>query len=479
MSRPLWNHQVHGIRVAEITPDLGLLYEMGTGKTRTMIEILRRRYAAKGRLMRTLILAPAKVCPNWKDEFKLYSKVNPSDILVLTQAGKRRALDFVGKVGETLNGNAIIVTNYQSMDMKEFHALLYKWQPEILVCDESQNLKNPTSKRAKALVPIADRTTNNYILTGTPILNSAMDIYMQFRVLDRGATFGSNFFAFRGRYFEDEHAGMRNKHNYFPKWTPRPDADAELQAKVKSKSLRVLKKDCLDLPPLVRQVVYADISPEQRRAYMEMYQDYVTVVENKKGEPRTVVAQLAIVKALRLQQLITGFVKDEQGDIHRLPCPRIQVLSELLEELTPGNKVIVWATFAENYAMIQELCTTLGVAYTEIHGGITNAQADRNLREFRTDPNIRVMIANQGAGGVGVNMVEASYAIYYSKNFKLGDDLQSEARNYRGGSEMHAKVTRIDIVAKGSIDEVITEALAKKQDIGDRILGWKEELCLK
>jgi SNF2 family DNA or RNA helicase len=72
--------------------------------------------------------------------------------------------------------------------------------------------------------------------------------------------------------------------------------------------------------------------------------------------------------------------------------------------------------------------------------------------------------------------VEASYAIYYSKGFKLEHDLQSEARNHRGGSEMHDKVTRIDIVAKGTIDELITESLEKKQNIAERILSWKDRL---
>ena len=98
------------------------------------------------------------------------------------------------------------------------------------------------------------------------------------------------------------------------------------------------------------------------------------------------------------------------------------------------------------------------------------------MNDFRTNSDVRVMVANQAAAGVGINLVEASYSIYYSKNFSLEHDLQSEARNHRGGSEMHDKVTRIDIVAKGTIDELITEALMNKQNIGEQILGWKEQL---
>ena len=456
-------------------PDLGLLMDMGTGKTRTMIEIMRRRYAHNGRLMRTLVLAPIKVVPNWKSEFKQFSKINPHDIVELTGSGKKRVRDFIDKVGEDLTGRAIFVTNYQAMEMDDLYKLILQWRPEVLVCDESQRLKNPQSVRAKKLVQISDHTCNNYILTGTPILNSAMDIFMQFRILDRGATFGKNFFSFRGKYFEDENAGMRNKLNYFPKWGPRKDADNELQARIRTKSLRVLKSECLDLPPMVRQMVYAEMAPSQARAYKEMYNEFITFIESKAGEPRAVVAQLAITKALRLQQIVTGFVKDDKGETHRLePCPRVSVLEELLEDLCPQHKVIVWASFKENYKQIAEVCARLKLGYRELHGGIKEKLSQTNMEEFRKDPGVSVLIANQAAGGVGVNLVEASYAIYFSKSFRLEDDLQSEARNYRGGSEMHEKVTRIDIVSKGTIDELINEALANKQQISDKILGWKE-----
>ena len=94
------------------------------------------------------------------------------------------------------------------------------------------------------------------------------------------------------------------------------------------------------------------------------------------------------------------------------------------------------------------------------------------MDRFRKDDSCRVMIANQGAGGAGINLVEASYSIYYSKGFSLEHDLQSEARNHRGGSEIHDKITRIDLVCPNTIDESINEALSNKQHVADRILIW-------
>lgn len=212
--------------------------------------------------------------------------------------------------------------------------------------------------------------------------------------------------------------------------------------------------------------------------YREMYNDFITFVESKKGENRAVVAQLAVAKAMKLQQIVTGFVKDENGETHRIKdVPRLKVLQEQLEDILTDtdHKVIIWSHFKENQKMIAELLTEMKYGYREIHGDIPHADREDNMKAFRTDPEVRVMVANQAAGGVGINLVEASYSIYYGKGFKLEDDLQSEARNYRGGSEMHSKVTRIDIVAAGTIDEHVNEVLAAKQNISETILSWRQD----
>lgn len=472
MSRPLWNHQVHGIRVAEVVPDLGLFFEQGTGKSRTTIEVLRRRYARQSRLMKTIIFAPLIVCENWRAEFKMYSKISERDVVVLLGSQKQRIKTFLYHVGDVLEGRKIFVTNYESCQMADFFSLLLKWKPEILVCDESQRVKNHESIRAKKVAMIADQTQHNYILTGTPILNNPMDIYMQFRILDRGQTFGKNFFAFRAMYFEDKNARM-SKQNHFPKWEARAECYQMLQDKIKTKALRVLKKDCLDLPPLVRQVVHVPMSPKQAKMYREMYNDFITWIDDHREQPRAVVANLAVVKATKLQQIVSGFVKDEHGMHHRIDdCPRLAVLGELLNDIAVHSKVIVWSHYKENQRMVTDLCEKLGLGYAEIHGDIKDKESQ--MKRFRSDPECRVMVANQAAGGVGVNLVEAAYAIYYGKGFKLEDDLQSEARNYRGGSEIHEKVTRIDLVTPGSIDELVNESLANKQNVSETILGWRD-----
>jgi SNF2 family DNA or RNA helicase len=465
--KPLWKHQAEAIAKASVCRDVALLMDPGVGKSRATIEIIRRKFAEKGRVRRTIILAPKVVCSNWKREFAEYSKINPLDIVILQGTAAKRMDEFKKKCE---GQNKIIITNYEAMQMVHLTQAIWLWKPEILVADESHRCKNFKSKRAKMVESLAMQAEHRYILTGTPVLNSPMDLFQQFKILDKGDTFGTNFWAFRGRFFEDKNARWAGKPNYFPKWEPRATAFEELSGLINKTSVKAKKEECLDLPPLIRQRIEVEMSTEQKRAYESMRKDYVAFVQSKtkQGEPLAVVAQLAITKALRLQQIVSGFAKTDRGDEVTLSNPRLDALKDLLEDYTDGHKVIVWAVFKQNYKDIAGVCESLGIKWAELHGETKDKDAE--IEKFRKDPECRVLIANQGAAGIGINLTESDISIYYSKGFSLEHDIQSEARNYRGGSEQHQKITRIDLVCPNTIDDIINEALAKKTMIGELTL---------
>lgn len=438
------------------------------GKTATAINILRWHYVKEKRLMRTLILAPIVVVENWKREFKVHSKVDQSKILTLTASGKKRVEQF-RTMSDTM-AEGVVVTNFEALSMKDFYNLLMQWRPEIIVIDESQRIKNPKAQRTKLAIALGDLARHRYILSGTPILNNAIDIFSQYRFLDGGETFGKNFFEFRGRYFQDKNAGMPAQ-RYFPDWQPRPGAYQEFNRLIYNKAMRVLKKDCLDLPPLVRKTLHVELTPQQKKNYEEMKRDFVTYLNDK-----ACVANLALTKALRLLQISSGFFKgsEEAEAVHYEDSGRVEALRELLEVITPSAKVIVWACFRENYVVIEKLLKEMGLPYSILYGGLSQGDRTKAIDDFQTNPDVKVMVANQAAGGVGVNLTAASYMIYFSRNFSLEADMQSEARNHRGGSEIFDKITRIDLVAPGTIDEVVLEALQRKENMAENILKFKE-----
>jgi SNF2 family DNA or RNA helicase len=202
-----------------------------------------------------------------------------------------------------------------------------------------------------------------------------------------------------------------------------------------------------------------------------MKRDFIAYVNDK-----ACVANLAITKALRLQQIVSGFITLEGADggdrtnVAIKDNPRAQALKALLEDIAPAHKSLVWCVFRENYAAVRAVCDELCLRYVEVHGEVPAAARQKAVDLFNTDPDVRVFLGHPGSAGIGINLVSASYSIFYSRTFSLEQDLQAEARNYRGGSEIHEKVTRIDLVARGTIDEVITSKLAAKVDVSEQVL---------
>ncbi len=459
-----WQHQLDAIERVSHAKQFALFFEMGTGKTGTAINILRQKCNEEKRILRTLIFCPPVVIENWKKEFAIHSEIPPKTIVCLTGAGVNRLRIFEANA----TSERIFVTNYEALLMKDLFQAMCAWKPDFIICDESHKLKDATSKRSKlmdklvnGLKPIPYRL----ILTGTPVLNSPSDMFGQFLVLDGGETFTRNQFVFRAKYFYDANAHFKAKPTYFPDWQIKPKAVEEMNELIGKKSMTVKKSACLDLPPLVKKRIYVEMTPDQGRMYWEMNADLVTYMNGQ-----ACVATLALTKALRLLQIASGYVKFEKSTLALKDTPKMAALKELLESLAPDHKILVWAVFKENYNQIRQVCDDLKLEYAQVHGEIPGTKKMAEVERFTQDPKCRVFIGHPGSGGIGINLIQASYAIFYSRNFSLEYDLQAEARNYRGGSEMHTSVTRIDLVAKGTIEEMVLESLENKQQIGESLL---------
>lgn len=458
-----WAHQLKAINEARTKNEYALFFEMGAGKTMTAINMLREKCVKHRRVLRTLILCPSIVRDNWQEEIERHSKFEPWEYVTLSGTGKQR----IKKFHEC--GAKIFITNHEAMAvMKELYAAIEAWKPEVIILDESHRCKDIKAKRTKAIIRIADQTMYRYILSGSPILKDPADLFAQFRILDRGATFGKNFFVFRNEYFYDKNAQMPAA-KHFPDWRLRVGAEVKITEKIAKRSMRVMKSECLDLPPLVRQKIYVELSGIQKKLYDEMKQDFITFMHGK-----ACAAPLAMTKALRLQEIVSGFVsvEGEQGyeKIQLADNPRATALRELLEEITPHSKALVWACFKENYKTIRAILDDLGVGYVVVHGQVSDEEKKAAVLRFQSDPTCRVFLGHPGSGGIGINLVAASYSIFYSRSFSLEHDLQATARNHRGGSEIHDKITRIDLVAKNTIDEKSLEKLEAKVAIGEAVL---------
>lgn len=457
----LWAHQQKAIDLADKQPHLALFLEIGTGKTATMINILRRDYNKHKKVCSTLIFAPLSVCPQWKEEFAKWSKIPQEDILVLTGPGASRV-----KALQSRTKPAIVVTNYESVRIKAFYDALLKFSPEIVILDESQRVKDPQSVQSGKIYPICHSARRRFIMTGTPFLNSQLDIFGQFKALDPNI-FGHNFWKFKHLYFYDKNAGRPNCN--FPDWQPKPDTSARISQLIANSSVQAKKSECLDLPPLLEVQVPVELSPAQRKAYEDMRKHFVAEV----GE-QLITAEFAMTKTLRMQQILAGYLaQDSESDPHWMDNPRLQALEDILEQINK-EKVIIWTNWRPTYQKIAKVCEDQGYKIAFLTGDQTAVQKQISIQSFQNG-DINALICNPSAGGAGINLQAAKYSVYYSRGYSLEHFLQSQGRNYRGGSEIHDRITHYHLIAKGTLDEVIAKALLSKQEVGEQILRWAKE----
>ena len=301
---------------------------------------------------------------------------------------------------------------------------------------------------------------------------------MQFKIMDFGFTLGTNVNVFRQKWMMNLNAAASFGMNAYPKWVANPKKKEEFSKLIESKSIRVLKEECLDLPPLIRQKVYLSMGVDQDKTYRMMRRDLIVKIKEQEdaGLPLNAIAANAMVLSLKLLQIASGFVYGDDGRIHEWgDCPKLEYLKTHLPTLVAKHKVIIWCCFTPNITKIGQLCTIRGVKAVALHGRMTSAQKRDAIAEFQEVDDCRVIIANRAAGGIGVNLTESAYSIVFSRNYSLNDELQSEARNHRKGSEKHESIIKLDLMVENTIEAKVVEALTRKEKLATSILDIVRE----
>ena len=460
MTSGLWAHQERAIVMARTNPSLLLDMEPGTGKTRTAIEIYRERRVQHGSNLKLLVLCPAIVVRQWRDEISQYAPELLREVVLLQGEGKKRIEKLRGP------GN-IFVTNYEALSMPLLAKEIFAAKFQFIIFDEIHRLKSPEGKRSKVAIQLADTVKHKLGLTGTLITNSHADVWAPIRLLRRHL-FQDNFYMWRRHYMEDKNAHMPAA-RYFPAWHVPKHRERELSERVSQITISVKKEEVLKLPPLVKQTVYVEKSPQVARHYDDIEKKFVTELNNE-----MLTTDLAVTQVLRLQQIASGVLPMKSGET-QIPCMKLVALRELLEDHASKHKILVWTNWAGTYGPIGDLIDQLGYSFTSIIGGQTTKERMENIDAFNRDPRVRVMLGNQAAGGIGLNLQVSSMSIYFSKGFSLEHDIQSQARNYRGGSERHARVVRVDIVTQDTIEEQIEKALREKMTMSQFLTSVKQE----
>jgi len=469
-------HQVTALERGWQRPEFGLFMEMGTGKSKVLIDNLGMLYQKK-EINFALVIAPKGVYRNWVDKEipEHMSDDIPHRVIRWVATPNKTQQVEMRSVGEEFDGLTIFVMNVESFSsIKGKNA--GEWMGRafgrngLIAIDESTTIKNHKAKRTKALMKIASAFKYKRLLTGSPVTKSPMDLYSQCEFLRPGLLGYDSYYAFQGRYAVVQRKTMGS--HAFQQVVGFRNLD-ELTFKIDQFSYRVLKQDCLDLPDKIYTVRYVGLTKQQRDMYNSIKQHALVMLDN--GELST--APAVITQMLRLQQILSGHLKTDDGDTIYFDSKRMDALKEILEE--HDGKAIIWSRFRYDIRQITKMLNdTFGQGCAaSYYGDTSDDERQRAIKDFQNSEHLKFFVGNPSTAGYGLTLTEADLVIYYANDFNLETRAQSEDRAHRIGQKNN--VTYVDLISEGTIDERIVKSLQSKIDIGAKVLGEEAREWLK
>ena len=442
--------------------------EMGTGKTKVLIDNMAMLYD-KGKIDGALIIAPKGVVKTWyEQEIPTHLPDHIENVSVLWQPNitkkQQEKLESLFEIDTALH---ILVMNVEAFSTEKgikFASKFLNSHKVLMAIDESTTIKTPTAKRTKNIIKLGNYSKYRRIMTGSPVTKNPLDLYTQCEFLDPFLLNHSSYYSFRNRYANMKTINVRGRsiqivHAF--------QNLAELSEKLQGFSYRVLKEDCLDLPPKNWTKRHITLSKEQQKVYDQMKKEALATLNGKVTSTMTVITQL-----MRLQQITCGHFVADDGSTQEIKNNRITELMEVLSEIE--GKAIIWGHWQKD---IQNIVNEIGKIYgsrsvVSYYGLTPQDERQDNIRRFQSDPECRFMVGTPSTGGYGITLTAANTVIYYSNGYDLEKRLQSEDRAHRIGQKKN--VTYIDIIAEDTVDDKIVKSLRKKINIASEVLG--EEL---
>lgn len=447
-----------------VNKGFGLLFEMGCGKTLTAIAIAGAGYQM-GKVERLLIVAPTSVVAVWPKELQEYAKFKYTCKTLLGEKKQRiKQIDDLLKF--PFKALKVAVINYESTWRPEILEKLKEFDADMVIADESQRIKTYDAAQSKAMHELGDQARYKLILSGTPVQTAAIDIWSQYRFLDK-TVFGDNFFKFRGRYAIMGGYGNKKIVGY---------KDLEgLIKKEHSIAFRVTKDEALDLPEQTFETRKIQFNQKEKNLYERIKKDSYAELDGG-GH---ITATTVLTRLLRLQQLAGGFlVQDDAQKPQLVSRAKLDALADIIEDyvIGSGKKLVIFARFIAEVKAIMELADKVlpkELKQVAIYGDIKKEDRGDIVKQFQEDPKTVLFIGQIDTAGTGITLTAADTCVYYSKNFNYATYSQSLSRIHRIGQRNCC--TYIDLEIEGTIDELISKALSRKEDMAKTVVdNWRD-----
>ena len=461
-------HQLTALEKSWNKENFAYFMEMGTGKTKVLIDNLAMLYD-KGKINGALIVAPKGVVKTWyEQELPTHLPNHIENVTVLWQSNiTKKQQEKLETLFEIETAFHILVMNVEALSTEKgvnFAKKFIDSHKTLMAVDESTTIKTPTAQRTKNIILLGKQAKYKRIMTGSPITKNPLDLYTQCEFLDPWLLDFASYYSFRNRYAEMKTMHVRGRSIQVVKEFRHL---GELSDTVKQFSYRVLKEDCLDLPPKNFIKRHITLTLEQQKVYKQMKEHALAILNGKTTTTMTVLTQL-----MRLHQITCGHFTADDGSVQSVKSNRMSELMSILEEI--DGKAIIWANYQRDIEnIVNDITKKYGPESVVDYYGLT-PQEDRqdNIRKFQNDPECRFLIGTPQTGGYGITLTQANTVIYYSNGYDLEKRLQSEDRAHRIGQKK--TVTYIDLICEDTIDEKIVKALRDKINIASEVMG--EEL---
>lgn len=440
----LRDYQKHGLNWLHFLDEFNfggcLADDMGLGKTVQILAFILSLKEKSKEKKTHLIVLPTSLLFNWKLEI---DKFAPS-LKTHTIYGIDRKKDHEG-----FEKYDIIFTTYGTM-LSDI-SFLKNFYFDYVFLDESQAIKNPDSKRYKAVRLLKSR--NKIVLTGTPIENNTFELYAQFSFVSPG--FLGNQQRFRDNYsipidkFKD---GLRAK---------------ELQHKLNPFLLRRTKKQVAsELPEKTEMVIYCEMGTEQRKVY-DSYKNEFKLYLQKSDSDDLLNKNMHILQGLtKLRQICDSPALLSDQEYYGSESAKMNELMEQIEQHSSEHKILIFSQFVTMLDLIKHQLDTREVKY-EYLTGKTKDRAER-VKQFQEDDETRVFLISMKAGGTGLNLTEADYVFIVDPWWNPAVENQAIDRCYRIGQKKN--VMAIRLICPDTIEQKIMQLQENKKELIDDLI---------
>ncbi len=416
----------------------GLLADdMGLGKTIQTLTFL-QYYLKKNNELLTLVVCPTTLIYNWQNEILKFTP----DLQFLVHHGSGRTK----KVEELRNTN-VLITTYGTL--RSDIEILMKLSLDYVVLDESQSIKNPTSKVAKAAMLL--NTKNRIALSGTPMQNNTFDIFAQLHFLNPGMLGSKEF-------FKDNFATPIDKFQ-------EEVTKAHLRKLIFPFLLRRTKEQVAkDLPDKTEITLYCEMGKEQKKiynTYRDMYRAKILGTIDDMGVEKS---QFAILQGLmKLRQICDSPAILKESTPLPNHSVKLDELTTQLQDNIGNHKVLIFSQYLGMLALIRDKLSATNVAFEYFDGSSTAKQRQDSIANFQENEDCRAFLISLKAGGTGLNLTAADYVYIIDPWWNPAVEQQAIDRTHRIGQTKNIFAYRF--ICKDTIEEKIVELKQRKSSL--------------